>query len=70
MFFDPNKPVCLSVDASLKGDGAAILQNDCPVVFTSIALILSNGNDMQIKKEVLANSFWLWMLPQLFAWTS
>lgn len=37
-FFDVNKPVVLSVDASQKGLGAVILQDNLPVAYASRAL--------------------------------
>ena len=37
-FFDPSKPVTLSVDASKSGLGAACLQDESPVAYASQAL--------------------------------
>lgn len=51
-FFDPGEPVTLSVDASSKGVGAVILQNDRPVAYASKALTLSQKNYAQIEKEM------------------
>ena len=56
-FFDPEEPVTLSVDASSKGVGAVILQNDRPVAYASKALTLSQQNYAQIEKEMLAIVF-------------
>jgi len=56
-FFDPEEPVTLSVDASSKGVGAVILQNERPVAYASKALTLSQKNYPQIEKEMLAIVF-------------
>ena len=56
-FFDPKEPVTLSVDASQKGVGAVLLQNDRPVAFASKALTPSQENYAQIEKEMLAIVF-------------
>lgn len=47
----------LSVDASSKGLGAVVLQNDCPVAYASEALTLTQQNYAQIEKEMLAIVF-------------
>ena len=56
-FFDPKEPVTLSVDASSKGVGAVLLQNDHPVTYASKALTPSQENYAQIEKEMLAIVF-------------
>ena len=56
-FFDPKEPVTLSVDASSKGVGAVLLQNDRPVAYASKALTPSQENYAQIEKEMLAIVF-------------
>ena len=47
----------LSVDASSKGFGAVLLQNDCPVAHASKSLTPSQENYAQIEKEILAIVF-------------
>ena len=53
----PKGRVTLSVDASFKGMGAVILQNDRPVAYVSKALTQSQQNYAQIEKEMLAIVF-------------
>ena len=56
-FFDLKEPVTLSVDASSKGVGAVLLQNDHPVGYASKALTPSQENYAQMEKEMLAIVF-------------
>ena len=56
-FFDPNNPTKLSVDASLKGLGAVLLQEGHPITYTSKALTHTQQNYAQIEKEMLAILF-------------
>ena len=57
-FFDPAKPVVLSVDASKSGLGAACLQEGSPVAFASRALTRTEADSYaQIEKELLAAVF-------------
>ena len=55
--FNPKEPVSLSVDASSKGLGAVILQNNQPVTYASKALRESQENYAQIQEEMLAIVF-------------
>ena len=50
-FFDPAKPVKISVNASSKGMGAVLLQDEQPIAYASKALTKSQQNYAQIEKE-------------------
>ena len=56
-YFDPKEPLTLSVDASSKGLGAVILQQDKPIAYASRALTKTQQNYAQIEKETLAIAF-------------
>ena len=56
-YFDPTKAIKISVDASSKGMGAVLLQDDQPVAYASKALTKSQQNYAQIEKEMLAIVF-------------
>uniref|UniRef100_A0A3P9LFC2 ribonuclease H n=1 Tax=Oryzias latipes TaxID=8090 RepID=A0A3P9LFC2_ORYLA len=53
-FYDVNKPVTLSVDASSQGLGAVLLQDGLPVAYGSRALTDCQQRYAQIEKELLA----------------
>lgn len=53
-YFDVRKPVLLSVDASTKGLGAAVVQEGGVVAYASRALTAAEQNYAQIEKEMLA----------------
>ncbi|CAC5401780.1 unnamed protein product [Mytilus coruscus] len=53
-FYDPNKLLTLSVDASSKGLGAVLIQNQKPVAYASRALTQTQQQYPQIEKETLA----------------
>ena len=56
-YFDPQKDVTLSVDASSKGIGAVLFQEDQPVAYASKSLTTSQQKYAQIVKEMLAIVF-------------
>lgn len=56
-YFDPSKPVTLSVDASKSGLGAACLQDGFPVAYASRALTEAETRYAQIEKELLSATF-------------
>ena len=53
-YYDPSKPLTLSVDASSKGLGAVLLQDGKPLAYTSRALTPTQERYTQIEKETLA----------------
>ena len=53
-YYDVSKPLVLSVDASSKGLGAAIIQQGRPVAYASRALMDCETRWAQIEKELLA----------------
>ena len=55
-YFDPSKPVTLSVDASKSGLGAACLQDGFPVAYASRALTEAETRYAQIE-ELLSATF-------------
>ena len=56
-YYDPNKPLTLSVDASSKGLGAVLIQDEKPVAYGSRALTETQQRYPQIEKEALAILF-------------
>ena len=53
-YCDRNKPVALYVDASIKGFGASLFQNNKPIAFASKALTLAETRYANIERELLA----------------
>ena len=56
-FYSLDKPVTLTVDASMKGLGAAIIQEDGVIAYASRALSTTEQRYAQIEKEMLAVVF-------------
>ncbi|XP_048745965.2 uncharacterized protein K02A2.6-like [Ostrea edulis] len=56
-FFDPNLPTTVQCDASERGLGACLIQNEQPVAYASRALTPTEVNYAQIEKELLAVLF-------------
>lgn len=56
-YYNVNKPVMLSVDASSKSMGACLLQDSKPVAYATRAFTPSQQNQPQITKEALAIRF-------------
>lgn len=53
-YHDPSKPLCLSVDASFKGLGAVLLQDEKPLAYASRALTPTQQLYAQIEKKTPA----------------
>ena len=53
-YYDRNEPVVLHVDASIKGLGAALFQNNKPIAFASKALTPAETRYANIERELLA----------------
>ena len=53
-YYDPQKETTLEVDASSKGIGAALIQNNRPIAFASKSLTSSESNYSNIERECLA----------------
>ena len=56
-YFDPSLPVTIQVDASQVGLGAALLQDNKPIAFTSKALTNAECRYTNIEREMLAAVF-------------
>ncbi|GFR03846.1 reverse transcriptase domain-containing protein [Trichonephila clavata] len=53
-YFDKNKAVNVSVDASKNGLGAVLLQEGQPVAYGSVSLTQTQQRYAQIEKELMA----------------
>ena len=56
-YYDVSKPVIIQCDASQTGPGAALLQEGCPVAYSSHVMTPTEQNYAQIEKELLAIVF-------------
>ena len=56
-YFDPTKPSVVQVDASMRGLGAALLQDNKPIAFASKALKDAETRYANIERELLAVVF-------------
>lgn len=62
-YYDIKKPVTISVDSSMSGTGAALLQDNLPVAYASKALTETQQRYSQIEKEMFAVCFGLTRFP-------
>ena len=53
-YYDPSKPLTLSVDASSKGLGVVLFQDEKSLAYASRALTPAQQHDTQIEKESYA----------------
>ena len=53
-YYDPSKPLPLSIDANSKGLGAVLFEDDKPLAYASRALTAAQQRYAQIEKETLA----------------
>jgi hypothetical protein len=53
-YYNPDKPLTLSVDASSTGLGCCLMQEGQPIAYASRALTKTQQNYAQIEKETLA----------------
>lgn len=58
-YYDVRKPVTISVDSSMSGTGAVILQNGLPIAYASKALTEAQQRYSQLEKEMFAICFGL-----------
>ena len=56
-YFDPSKPSVIQVDASMRGLGAALLQDNKPIAFASKALKDAETRYANIERKLLAVVF-------------
>lgn len=56
-YYDPKKELTLTVDASSKGLGAALLQEGHPIAYSSMAMTKPQQKYAQIEKETLEITF-------------
>ena len=54
VYYDVKKPITLEVDTSMKGLGAALVQEEKPVAFASKTLTKTQANYSNIEREMLA----------------
>ena len=58
-YYDPRKPLTLQVDASMRGLGAALLQDEGPIAFASKAMTGAETRYSNIEREMLGIVFGL-----------
>ena len=68
-YFDPQKDVVLQCDASQKGLGAALLQEQHPISYASRCMTSAEQNSAQIEKELLAVVFACERFHQYTLWS-
>ena len=63
-FFDPKKPTSISVDASSKGMGAVLLQDEGPIAYASKSLTSCQTN----RERTPRNCIWVYKISPLHIW--
>ena len=66
-YYDPSKPLILSVDASSKGLGAVLFQDEKTLAYASRALTPAKQHYAQIEKDV-SNCVWSTEVPSVHLW--
>ena len=67
-YYNPNKPMILQMDASSKGLGACLLQNEKPVYFASKALTEMQKGYIAIEPRVISGCMGNGKVPPFLIW--
>ena len=67
-YYDPSKPLTLSVGASCKGLGAVLFQDEKPLAYASRSLSPAQQHYAQIRKGNVSNCVWSTDVPSVHLW--